>query len=62
MEIEVIYENGVFRPLQEVNLKEGTIMKIPMKKLAIQKYYKSIPIKIDEKKFKEARMENMERE
>ena len=62
MEIEVIYENGVFRPLQKVNLKEGTIMKIPMKKLAIQKYYKSIPTAIDEKGFKEARMENLERE
>ena len=23
MEIEVIYENGVFKPLQKVNLKEG---------------------------------------
>ena len=23
MEIEVIYEKGVFRPLQKVNLKEG---------------------------------------
>ena len=24
MEIEVIYEKGVFRPLQKVDLKEGT--------------------------------------
>ena len=62
MEIEVIYENGVFRPLQKVDLKEGTTMKIPMKKLAIPKYYKSIPIRIDEAQIEEARMEMLERE
>lgn len=28
MEIEVIYEKGVFKPLQKVNLKEGTRIKI----------------------------------
>jgi predicted DNA-binding antitoxin AbrB/MazE fold protein len=28
MEIEVIYEKGVFKPLQEVNLKEGVRGKI----------------------------------
>ena len=30
MEIEVIYENGVFKPLQKIDLKEGIIMKIPV--------------------------------
>ena len=62
MEIEVIYENGIFRPLQKIELKEGTKMKIPMKKLAIPKYYKSIPIIIDEAEIKTARMEVLERE
>jgi predicted DNA-binding antitoxin AbrB/MazE fold protein len=28
MEIEVIYEEGVFKPLQKVDLKEGTKIKI----------------------------------
>lgn len=28
MEIEVIYEKGVFRPLQKVDLKEGARIKI----------------------------------
>lgn len=37
-------------------------VKTPKKKLAILRYHKSIPIEIDEKEFKEARMENMERE
>ena len=62
MEIEVIYENGVFKPLQKIDLKEGAIMKIPVKKLAIPKYYKSIPIEINEAQIEEARMEMLERE
>ncbi len=28
MEIEVIYEKGVFKPLQKVNLREGTKIRI----------------------------------
>ncbi len=28
MEIEVVYENGVFRPLQKVDLEEGVRIKI----------------------------------
>ena len=62
MEIEVIYENGVFRPLQKIDLKEGITMKIPMRRLAIPKYYKSVPIEIDEVQIEEARMEMLERE
>ena len=62
MEIEVIYENGVFRPLQKIDLREGITMKIPMRKLAIPKYHKSIPIEINEAQIKEARMEILERE
>ncbi|RLF92199.1 antitoxin [Thermococci archaeon] len=30
--IGVIYENGVFRPLKKVNLKEGSRLKIIIKK------------------------------
>ena len=30
--IEVIYENGVFRPLEKVDLKEGEKLKIVVKK------------------------------
>ncbi len=62
MEIEVIYENGVFKPLQRIDLKEGITMKIPMRKLAIPRYYKSIPIETGEAQIKEARMEMLERE
>jgi predicted DNA-binding antitoxin AbrB/MazE fold protein len=62
MEIEVIYENGVLRPVQKIDLKEGITMKIPMRKLAIPKYYKSVPIEIDEAQIEEARMEMLERE
>ena len=62
MEIEVIYENGVFKPLQKIDLKEGIIMKIPVRKLAIPKYYQSIPIEINEAQIEEARMEMLERE
>ena len=62
MEIEVFYENRVFRPLQKIDLKEGITMKIPMRKLAIPHYYTSIPIEINEAQIREARMEILERE
>ena len=32
MEIEVIYEKGVFKPLQKVDLKEGTRLTLVMGK------------------------------
>jgi len=32
MEIEVIYEKGVFKPLQKVDLKEGTRLTLVMEK------------------------------
>jgi predicted DNA-binding antitoxin AbrB/MazE fold protein len=31
--IEVIYENGVFKPLEPVELKEGVRMRVEIKKL-----------------------------
>jgi len=36
-------------------------MKIPMRRLAIPKYYKSVPIEIGEAQIEEARMEMLER-
>jgi len=42
--IEVVYENGVFKPLEKVNLKEGEILKIKIEKSGlhdiIKKYRK----------------------
>ena len=37
-------------------------MKIPVRRLAIPKYYRSIPIEINEAQIEEARMEMLERE
>ena len=31
--IEVVYENGVFKPLEKVELKEGEKIKVEIKKL-----------------------------
>jgi len=33
--IEVVYENGVFKPLQKVNLKEGEIVEVEIKEKRI---------------------------
>ncbi|HIP13408.1 MAG TPA: DUF104 domain-containing protein [Arcobacter sp.] len=38
--IEAIYENGVFKPLEKVDLKEGEIVKIEIKEKKIsEKFY-----------------------
>jgi len=37
--IEVIYENGVFKPLQKVDLKEGQIVTIEIKEKRISKRF-----------------------
>jgi len=37
--IEVIYRNGVFRPLEAVDLEEGERLKIRVEHLDISKYY-----------------------
>jgi predicted DNA-binding antitoxin AbrB/MazE fold protein len=36
--IECIYEEGVFKPLQEVKIKEGTKLKIKVEKVDLSKY------------------------
>ena len=35
--IDVIYENGVFKPLQKVDLREGTKVKIEIKESIVDK-------------------------
>jgi len=62
-EIEVIYENGVFRPLKKVDLKEGVKGKITIvdRKKVLLKYFQAIPIKIDQEKIESLRTEKMVR-
>jgi predicted DNA-binding antitoxin AbrB/MazE fold protein len=36
--IECIYEDGVFKPLKDVNIKEGTKLKIRVEKEDLSKY------------------------
>ena len=36
--IEAVYENGVFKPLQKVELKEGEKVKILLKKIDLTKF------------------------
>ncbi|WP_456327098.1 antitoxin family protein [Archaeoglobus sp.] len=38
--IEVVYENGVFKPLKEVNLKEGEKLRIEIKESLVDKLRK----------------------
>ena len=46
--IEAVYENGVFKPLQKVDLKEGERVKIKVEKslydvvLKYRKYFESV--------------------
>jgi len=41
--IEVIYENGVFKPINKVNLREGEKLKIILKKVDLERYLTSSP-------------------
>jgi len=41
--IEVIYENGVLKPLEKIDLKEGEIVKIEIKEKRIgDRFYKTL--------------------
>ncbi|MCK4432905.1 MAG: antitoxin family protein [Methanomicrobia archaeon] len=62
-EIEVIYENGVFKPVKKVNLKEGSRGKIKVvdKKNILLKYFQTIPLKLDQKRIEALRTERMVR-
>jgi predicted DNA-binding antitoxin AbrB/MazE fold protein len=46
--IEAIYEKGVFKPLQKVDLKEGERVKIEIKKETILEKLKRYRVKVDE--------------
>jgi len=59
--IEVVYEDGVFKPLEKVELKEGTKIKIPLKEGVLKEYYKSVPIRISKADIKQLRLELLER-
>ena len=50
MEIEVVYEKGVFKPLQKVNLKEGTRGKIKIISEDLEKLRGKYAGKIDYEK------------
>jgi len=62
-EIEVIYENGVFKPVKKVNLKEGSRGKITVvdRKKILLKYFQTIPLSLDQKKIEVLRTESMVR-
>jgi predicted DNA-binding antitoxin AbrB/MazE fold protein len=37
--IECVYEGGVFKPMEHVNLEEGTKLKIKIERVDLSKYY-----------------------
>ncbi len=51
--IEAIYENGVFKPLQKVDLKNGEKVKIEIKKETFLEKIKKYRVKVDEDVLKE---------
>jgi len=59
--IEVVYEGGVFKPLEKVEIKEGTKIQIPLKAEVLKKYYKSIPITVSKEDMEQFRLELLER-
>jgi len=46
--IEAIYENGVFKPLEKVDLKEGERVKIEIKRETLLEKLKRYRVKLDE--------------
>lgn len=50
--IEVVYENGVFKPLEKVDLKEGERVKVVIKESLVDKL-KKYKIKVDTDVLKE---------
>jgi predicted DNA-binding antitoxin AbrB/MazE fold protein len=55
--IEVVYENGVFKPLEPVEMREGTKIPIKIAKSDMLKKYRGILGKVDEKLLKEFELE-----
>ena len=55
--IEVVYENGVFKPLEKLEIPEGTKLPIKLTKSDKLKRYRGILGKVDEKLLKEFELE-----
>jgi predicted DNA-binding antitoxin AbrB/MazE fold protein len=51
--IEVVYEDGVFKPLEKVDLKEGTKFPVTIAKSDLLKKYRGMLGKVDEEMLKE---------
>ena len=60
-EIEVIYEDGVFKPLEKVELSEGFKGRVALQEAKLERYYRSIPIKVSKKGINAYRLELLER-
>jgi len=42
-EIEVVYENGVFKPLRKVEFKEGEVLRVEIKgKIVTDRFYEKL--------------------
>ena len=55
--IEMVYQNGVFKPLKKVELKEGEVVKVDIKeaKKVTERFYSKLEeIKKESKKVKKA--------
>ena len=50
--IEAVYENGVFKPLQKVDLREGEKVKVEVKKSVVESV--AGILKVDDKEVKRA--------
>ena len=55
--IEVVYEDGVFKPLKKVEIPEGTKISIKIIKSELLKEYRGILGKVDEKLLKRFELE-----
>ena len=47
--IEAVYENGVFRPLEKINLKEGEIVKVEIKEKKISERFYQVLEELERK-------------
>ena len=47
MKVRVVYEDGVFKPLQQIELKEGTVAHVVLKPGRITDAAKRFRIKVD---------------
>ena len=59
--IKVVYEDGVFKPLEKVDLEEGTKLTISLREEVLKKYHRSIPLKISKEDLDQFRLEILDR-